>query len=194
MLEPEFLTLADDPALDFLNTTIQSDDGLYEYLESDKDVVDWIRTMGFLIEEVTPAFKRNALVNAARNLRDVIRRLVVQRKTGKQVDIAALNSFLTRGRYHVHLVRGVEGRLEVQHEYEKNTPEQMLTPVAEAAAHLLATGEFDLVRKCEADGCVLWFYDRTKAHRRRWCSMAMCGNRHKVTKFRTRHKHAATSD
>jgi predicted RNA-binding Zn ribbon-like protein len=27
---------------------------------------------------------------------------------------------------------------------------------------------------------VLFFYDTTKNHARRWCSMAFCGNRHKV--------------
>jgi predicted RNA-binding Zn ribbon-like protein len=42
------------------------------------------------------------------------------------------------------------------------------------------------VRRCEGVDCVLWFYDRTKAHRRRWCSMEGCGNRAKVARFRSR--------
>jgi len=57
---------------------------------------------------------------------------------------------------------------------------------AEAAAELLAEGDFELIRRCESESCVLWFYDRTKSHRRRWCSMASCGNRHKVAAFRSR--------
>ena len=44
----------------------------------------------------------------------------------------------------------------------------------------------ELIRECEHPDCVLWFYDRTKSHRRRWCSMALCGNRHKVAEFRKR--------
>ena len=62
----------------------------------------------------------------------------------------------------------------------------MLGPVAEAAAELIANGDFSLIRRCENPQCVLWFYDRTKAHVRRWCSMAACGNRHKVTAYRGR--------
>lgn len=46
--------------------------------------------------------------------------------------------------------------------------------------------DFNLVRKCEDSDCVLWFVDKTKAHRRRWCSMALCGNRNKVASFRQR--------
>ena len=60
------------------------------------------------------------------------------------------------------------------------------TYFAEAAAELFTKPEFNLVRKCESDDCVLWFYDRTKGHKRRWCSMAVCGNMHKVSKFRSR--------
>ena len=63
---------------------------------------------------------------------------------------------------------------------------QLLAPLAEAAAHLLATADFTLVRKCEDHACTLWFLDRTKSHRRRWCSMALCGNRNKVAAFRQR--------
>jgi predicted RNA-binding Zn ribbon-like protein len=64
--------------------------------------------------------------------------------------------------------------------------EQCRAPVAEAAAQLLAEGEFQLVRVCEHPDCTLWFYDRTKSHKRRWCSMAVCGNRHKVAEYRKR--------
>lgn len=75
-------------------------------------------------------------------------------------------------------------RLERQRKVQ--TAEQFLAPIAEAAATLLVEGDFGLVRTCEHPECVLWFYDRTKGHRRRWCSMALCGNRHKVAEFRKR--------
>ncbi|WP_158903827.1 ABATE domain-containing protein [Burkholderia sp. L27(2015)] len=188
MSAPEFLTLADDPALDFMNTLAQGEDGLYEYLATNTDVVAWMQTMGYLDQRNEPTFKREVLADTARALREVVRKLVFQRKAGKRVDISALNAFLVHAQYNVQLIRGADGALEVKHRYETDTPEQLLTQVAQAAAELLATGDFELVRKCEAPDCVLWFYDRTKSHRRRWCSMATCGNRHKVAKFRARQK------
>jgi predicted RNA-binding Zn ribbon-like protein len=51
--------------------------------------------------------------------------------------------------------------------------------------------DFNLVRKCEDSDCVLWFVDKTKAHRRRWCSMPLCGNRNKVASFRQRQQREA---
>ena len=63
---------------------------------------------------------------------------------------------------------------------------QSLGRLAYAAAELLAQGDFNLVRKCESADCSMMFYDRTKSHKRRWCSMALCGNRHKVAEFRKR--------
>jgi len=36
------------------------------------------------------------------------------------------------------------------------------------------------VKACQNPQCVLLFYDTTKNHARRWCSMAACGNRAKV--------------
>ena len=188
MSAPDFLILADDPALDFLNTLAQAEDGPIEYLATNKDVVAWLKKTGYLDERDQPVFKREVLAVTARGLREIIRKLVAQRKADRKVDIGALNSFLMHGRYKVQLARGDDGELEVRHLFETDTPEQLLTQVAQAAAELLATGDFDLIRKCEADDCVLWFYDRTKAHRRRWCSMAICGNRHKVAKFRQRQR------
>jgi predicted RNA-binding Zn ribbon-like protein len=64
----------------------------------------------------------------------------------------------------------------------------LLEPVAVALADLLAAGPLDRVKQCEGDGCSLLFCDLTKSHRRRWCSMAVCGNRMKVAAFRARKK------
>ncbi|WP_428243533.1 CGNR zinc finger domain-containing protein [Gynuella sp.] len=42
------------------------------------------------------------------------------------------------------------------------------------------------VRQYEAHDCTLVFLDTTKSHRRRWCSVVLCGNRMKVAAFRSR--------
>ncbi len=57
------------------------------------------------------------------------------------------------------------------------SPDELLLPIAEAAADLVCSADFRLIRACEGHACTLLFLDRTKAHGRRWCSMAVCGNR-----------------
>ncbi len=66
------------------------------------------------------------------------------------------------------------------------SPDELLHPVAQAVADLVCNEDFRLVRACEGSACTLLFLDRTKAHGRRWCSMAVCGNRAKVAAHRAR--------
>ena len=47
------------------------------------------------------------------------------------------------------------------------------------------------VRACPGEDCGWLFYDATG--RRRWCSMASCGTRHKVRRFRARQRDTVTA-
>lgn len=42
-------------------------------------------------------------------------------------------------------------------------------------------------RMCANPDCKTVFYDRSKNHSAKWCSMSSCGNRNKVRAFRQRH-------
>jgi predicted RNA-binding Zn ribbon-like protein len=66
------------------------------------------------------------------------------------------------------------------------TPDALLLPIAEAMGDLVCRKDFRLVRRCQGPTCTLWFHDVSKAHARRWCSMAVCGNRAKAAAHRAR--------
>lgn len=185
-LRPILESVGDHSALDLMNTVYQADGEPVDSWQTDADVLDWLNRAGWLEDQSPPSFKQAALLTTARQLRELVRTLVMRRKDARPLDIAALNAFLAHARRHLALVKSKDGGFVVTARYESSTPEQLLAPVAEAAAQLLAEGDFNLVRKCESKDCSLWFYDRTKGHRRRWCSMAVCGNRHKVASFRQR--------
>jgi predicted RNA-binding Zn ribbon-like protein len=42
------------------------------------------------------------------------------------------------------------------------------------------------LRRCEGDSCGMLYLDRSRGHRRRWCSMGRCGNAAKVAAHRAR--------
>ncbi|AUS77215.1 hypothetical protein C1701_01245 [Actinoalloteichus sp. AHMU CJ021] len=42
------------------------------------------------------------------------------------------------------------------------------------------------LRPCANDGCQLFLFDRSRANRARWCSMAVCGNREKARRHYAR--------
>ncbi len=66
--------------------------------------------------------------------------------------------------------------------------EWLLAAIARSAAEVIAEGPRAPVRKCGRPECVLYFYDTSRTGKRRWCQMAVCGNRAKVAAFVRRKK------
>ncbi len=183
---PHFI--AGDLALDFVNSAFGVAAERRECLNSDAQVLDWLKCAGLPAVRLTKG-GNGALLSAALALRETARRLLQKRKAGSAGDPAGLNRVLALGSAYQQLTwkkKGQPPKCEPYH--RRNTAEALLVPVAEAIARLLSEGDFTLVRECENPSCTLWFYDRTKSHQRRWCNMALCGNRAKVAAFRERHK------
>jgi predicted RNA-binding Zn ribbon-like protein len=67
--------------------------------------------------------------------------------------------------------------------------DRLLFTIALDAAELLLLAERSRLRVCEGEGCGWFFVDRSKAGRRRWCNMEVCGNRVKVRSYRERVAH-----
>jgi predicted RNA-binding Zn ribbon-like protein len=64
--------------------------------------------------------------------------------------------------------------------------------VAPASSQMLGTpAEAARIRVCASGTCSARFYDRSPAGRRRWCSMARCGNEAKARRHRERSRSAA---
>ena len=176
------------PALDLLNTVFLLDGVIVDSLQTDQDALQWLADAGWQIEHDLTRSKPGALLRSARSLRESIRKIIETRKAGKRADPTPLNAFLAQSQSHLRLSPAQKGTFHLERHWNQHTPEEILAPIAEAAAELLATGDFNLVRHCEDSECVLWFYDRTRSHHRRWCSMATCGNRNKVAAFRHRNQ------
>lgn len=63
----------------------------------------------------------------------------------------------------------------------------LLAAVARSGAEIIAEGPRASLRLCANPHCGLFFCDTSRTHRRRWCSMAVCGNRSKVAAFARKH-------
>lgn len=181
----EFLMLADHPALDFLNTEARINGELVDFLQTDNDVLRWLARAGWPIGKITEKFQEDELLELARGLREAIRGSVERRKTGT-FDGKIINLFLYDAHSHLRLIPDDKGDLRLVRQWNSETLKEVLGPLAESAAELLVNGDFEMVKHCENADCVLWFYDRTRSHRRRWCSMVTCGTRNKVAAFRQR--------
>jgi predicted RNA-binding Zn ribbon-like protein len=68
------------------------------------------------------------------------------------------------------------------------SPEALLLPIGEAMANFVCEESLEDVKACEGASCTLMFADHTRQRTRRWCSMAICGNRAKQAAHRSRLK------
>ncbi|WP_176081660.1 CGNR zinc finger domain-containing protein [Paraburkholderia tropica] len=178
--------LGGHPALDALNTVQLVDGELIDNWQSDADVAAWLARHDLAAAAKKPRLKAHALLEAARDLRETARALIDARRAGEPLDPRALNRFLAHAPRTLELVVDESGEPRLVERHAHGTPEQVLAPLSAAVAQLVCEADFALVKQCENPECVLHFLDRTKSHRRRWCSMAMCGNRAKVAAFRRR--------
>lgn len=65
-----------------------------------------------------------------------------------------------------------------------------LNTVVETVAESAARGDWKRIKLCAAPDCRWAFHDTSRSGRGRWCSMEICGNRHKTRTYRERRQHA----
>ncbi len=107
---------------------------------------------------------------------------IVRRKPFPKTWAEPINEILRITEGHDELVlQGEQWRL--QYVAREEGLEWLLAAVARSAAELLIEGPAAPIRRCANAKCRLFFYDDSRTHRRRWCAMAVCGNRHKVAAF-----------
>jgi predicted RNA-binding Zn ribbon-like protein len=176
----------DHLAINLINTRRMVEGQLTDTLQSGRDVKEWLKRLEVPVAKGTLPFSDSMLLEKTRELREIALTAVKNRKSGKMPSLVLLNRFLAAAPSHLVLATDDANSLCVTRVYSKETVDAFLAPVAEAVADLLAKGDLDLVRHCEGHDCVMWFYDRTKGHRRRWCTSTGCGNRAKVAAFRAR--------
>jgi predicted RNA-binding Zn ribbon-like protein len=104
-------------------------------------------------------------------------------------ELAPLNRLLERDQAFSRIVSDRSSKsLALRKERQWQTPESLLLPIGEALAGLVCGQDFTDVKACEGPACTLLFADHTRGRKRRWCSMAICGNRAKQAAHRHRLK------
>jgi predicted RNA-binding Zn ribbon-like protein len=184
-----FVFVGNHRALDFVNTELAVEGVPRDLLGGLNDLAAWLIAAGAL----DSASARKALarwggrrrtaraVEAARQLRTALRRLADAWAAGKPAPrgtVAMVNELLARGAGTSRIVPAVgNGGFAVERGLRLEEPEDLLVPIAEAAADLLCHADPGRVRRCAHPACVLYFLDGTKNGTRRWCDMRTCGNR-----------------
>ncbi len=175
-------------ALDFANTTPAAHDlswnEFVSFLVNARVVTPERATRLFLLLRTEPQAVDAVLLKVLR-LRESIRAIfssLVEKKPFPKNWVEPINDLLRLTEGHDELVPRVDDwRLEFI--AREGGLEWLLAAIARSAAELIVEGPNAPVRLCANPACRLFFYDDSRTHRRRWCSMAICGNRHKVALF-----------
>jgi predicted RNA-binding Zn ribbon-like protein len=186
--------LSGHPALDFCNTWAGWDGNTPgDYLRSYRHLAVWAGFTGLLPEgRVTSLLdvgldqeRGEAMLDRARRFRASLYQVLTNGATGSAWDRVA---------EEVHAAASTVRLLPADGTFRWEIPEGAglaapLCAVAWAAAGLLTSPDRSLIRACPGTGCGWLFIDRKG--RRRWCTMAACGNREKARRFTARQRDPA---
>jgi predicted RNA-binding Zn ribbon-like protein len=185
-----------EATLDFLNTAELDGNGRsVEHVSTLEDAAAWLVDHGLLYpEEARPLGRlsaaqqgrRLAYIRAARAaLREVVESIVAGRPTAASA-VAAVNELLCARTVVELVVAG--GALAARHRHLGDALEDALARLVDPLVESVVSGETGRLRVCANDGCRWVFEDTSRTGRRRWCSMASCGNRAKAARHRARRR------
>jgi predicted RNA-binding Zn ribbon-like protein len=204
---PPFV-LADHPAMDFLNSIVRLKGGAWDAMADKARFCHWMQASGMpgsrQAADAAAACSEVELapvLREAQTLREATRGLLPQLASQDEASrrsprlaglIERLNLILSEACDQQRLELNETGALW-QRVPLYPTPRSLLAPIAQAVGDLLMLPDFSRLRACEGTDCTLWFLDVSKGNRRRWCSMALCGNRAKVAAHRDRGRRLVSS-
>jgi predicted RNA-binding Zn ribbon-like protein len=195
--------IADTPALDFLNSVATPVDVSVEWLDDGEGLLSWLQQAQLVSAPVLERMRSqslpgelNKVADQARNLREWFRGFV-QKHRGRPLTrddfkkLEPLNRLLERDESFSQIAPAASkngNAFELRAARRWRSPEALLLPVAETLARFVCSEDFTYVKACEGPVCTLLFADHTRSRARRWCSMAICGNRAKQAAHRYRLK------
>lgn len=196
--KPKFIFVGNHRCLDFVNTQIVENGHPVDLLRDFSNLVEWlVKAQIINSTDAKEALKgwdkphRKRIFEKAIAFRAVLRDMVERIAKGKSVQqstIDKINKMLSNRIGYYELIE-LRGGFKVRFHAESNKAIHLIVPIAELASDLLCHSSLSLIKKCENPNCILYFYDISKNHTRRWCSMNVCGNRAKVAAHYKRHQH-----
>ena len=162
--------------------TVDLQDGPEE-LSDPNTLGAWLVANGLMEpgQTITDADLKHAIA-----LREAIRGLIGANSGGKvyPLDVATLNEAATASRLRARF--GAEGRARL--EPEASGVAGAMGRMVAAVFAAMAEEDWNRLKLCGSQTCRWAFYDQSRNHSSRWCTMASCGNRQKAKRFRQRAK------
>ena len=199
-----FHTGAGALCLDFANTlSWRRSTAPIERLQAYADLVSWARQLGLVPRRDELRIRRRGAVRPgparrtlgqARALRETIFAIFAAISEARLPDDRDLRALEARIRVAVARSRLVRANGRYQWTPRPDAAmAHVLWRIALSAGELLASGEAARIGQCAGRDCRWLWLDRTRNQSRRWCDMAVCGNRAKARRYVERQARIAGS-
>jgi predicted RNA-binding Zn ribbon-like protein len=187
-----------DAALDFVNTVNGRDaESPRDWLDGYPRLLEWAEKAGLLPRDVLRALAELArtkpaeasrALRRAKQLREALYLITISMIAGKAPPADAL--VLLNKHWHAgtaaHALRLEKSDLRMALRAEAIDLDLIASLVAWRFVAYVLPEPRDRLRLCKGNDCAWLFLDRSKAGRRRWCDMAVCGNAAKSRRFYAR--------
>ena len=167
---------------EFVNTLDIEHGG--DQLATPDELVAWLAAHDLLAAE---AKARPGDVRRAALFREALRELLLSNNDGHEVahDAArTLDDVAARARLRLRVDDSGLARLEAEGKSVDAALGRLLITVYRA----MENDTWARLKACRSDTCRWAFYDHSKNRSGHWCSMEVCGARHKSREYRARHK------
>ncbi len=195
-----------DAALDFINTVTGRDQEPRDWLDSYARLIEWATVVRLLPEKNLRALTKKThseptaaarALTRAKDLREELFALVSAVASGNappKSALAALREHWLAGT-DAHELRFESGRVMPDIRADAADFDLIAAMIAYRMVEHVMPQPADRLRMCSGKNCSWVFIDSSKAGRRRWCDMAVCGNIAKAQRFyaRTRRRAGARS-
>lgn len=186
-----------DAALDFVNTVAGRDQAPRDWLDGYPRLLEWAEKSGLLrpqvlaslatLAEADPAAASHALARA-KELREGLFAIATRLIAGRAPppDAMALLNRHWRAGVAAHELRYEEGEVRLELRAAAMDLDVIASLIAYRFSEAVLPQPRERLRICAGENCAWLFLDRSKAGRRRWCDMAVCGNTAKSRRFQAR--------
>jgi predicted RNA-binding Zn ribbon-like protein len=186
-----------DAALDFVNTVTGRDQAPRDRLDSYPRLLEWAERARLLPSRHLRALARRAVrqpaaaaiaLTRAKVLREALFALLTRIVSGRAPPRRSL-ALLERhwiAAIRKHQLTFTDGQVTAELRNDRADFDLVASLVAYRMVEHVLRSPRDRLRVCHGPNCSWLFIDTSKAGRRRWCDMAVCGNAAKARRFQAR--------
>lgn len=194
-MHPPFQFIGGSLAIDFVNTVGDRLFARHDYFQSPADIRTWaieahLIEAGRRVTDLTPADLRR-VITAREEIYTLLRAIVRHRPLPRR-SLEWLNEMARRTNRYRQLAPSAGG-LTWTWKSDTALADLVIGAAVRDLVQLLTDEQRPTLSECIGSNCGWLFLDRSRGGRRKWCSMADCGNREKARRHYQRARTEAGS-